>query len=65
MVHLMFSSSVLASSGIDYDVKIWMPLEEEPTFDQAFTDEVITWSSLSVVLVETFEVTGYARLVNY
>lgn len=25
---------VLASSGIDYDIKLWMPLEENPHFEE-------------------------------
>ena len=26
---------ILASSGIDYDIKIWAPIKEEPEFDRA------------------------------
>ncbi|XP_070191323.1 DDB1- and CUL4-associated factor 6-like isoform X2 [Littorina saxatilis] len=32
---------VLASSGIDYDVKIWSPLEAEPCFDSEAAEEVM------------------------
>ena len=32
--------AVLASSGIDYDVKIWAPLEAEPCFDVEAAQEV-------------------------
>lgn len=32
--------TVLASSGIDYDVKIWSPLEEHPSFDIEMAEEV-------------------------
>ena len=31
---------VLASSGIDYDIKIWAPLLEKPSFDQQRANEV-------------------------
>ncbi len=32
--------SVLASSGIDYDVKLWMPTSTEPGFDEEKAYEV-------------------------
>ena len=32
--------AVLATSGIDYDVKLWAPLAEHSTFDAALADEV-------------------------
>ncbi|BET02723.1 WD domain, G-beta repeat [Nesidiocoris tenuis] len=32
---------VLASSGIDYDVKLWAPTQEEPQFDQVMADELV------------------------
>lgn len=42
------SFSVLASSGIDYDIKIWSPLEESPSFNRVLANEVgrdqPTWS---------------------
>ena len=31
---------VLASSGIDYDVKIWSALESEASFDAELAEEV-------------------------
>lgn len=31
---------VLASSGIDYDIKLWMPLEENPHFEEEIAAEV-------------------------
>lgn len=31
---------VLASSGIDYDIKIWSPLEESRIFNRKLADEV-------------------------
>ncbi|RUS73153.1 hypothetical protein EGW08_019095 [Elysia chlorotica] len=34
-------SPVLASSGIDYDVKIWCPLEEDSQFDEEKSAEII------------------------
>lgn len=36
----VFSFLVLASSGIDYDVKIWSPLEESRIFNRKLADEV-------------------------
>lgn len=46
-VDLLFgfwSVSVLASSGIDYDIKIWSPLEASPSFNRALAHEVRTLS---------------------
>uniref|UniRef100_A0A8C3WIG4 DDB1- and CUL4-associated factor 6 n=1 Tax=Catagonus wagneri TaxID=51154 RepID=A0A8C3WIG4_9CETA len=37
---------ILASSGIDYDVKIWSPLEESRIFNRKLADEVITRNEL-------------------
>ncbi|XP_060689553.1 DDB1- and CUL4-associated factor 6 isoform X1 [Hemiscyllium ocellatum] len=37
---------ILASSGIDYDVKIWTPLEGIPTFDRKLAEEVISRNEL-------------------
>ncbi|KAM3861808.1 DDB1- and CUL4-associated factor 6 [Diretmus argenteus] len=37
---------ILASSGIDYDIKIWSPLEESPSFNRILADEVITRNEL-------------------
>lgn len=37
---------ILASSGIDYDIKIWSPLEESPNFNRILADEVITRNEL-------------------
>ncbi|XP_077583542.1 DDB1- and CUL4-associated factor 6 isoform X2 [Stigmatopora nigra] len=37
---------VLASSGIDYDIKIWSPREESPSFNRLLADEVITRNEL-------------------
>ncbi|CDQ75484.1 unnamed protein product [Oncorhynchus mykiss] len=31
---------ILASSGIDYDIKIWSPLEASPSFNRVLADEV-------------------------
>ncbi|EMP37880.1 DDB1- and CUL4-associated factor 6 [Chelonia mydas] len=38
--------AVLASSGIDYDIKIWSPLEESRIFNRKLADEVITRNEL-------------------
>lgn len=35
--------TVLASSGIDYDIKIWSPLEESRIFNRKLADEVRTF----------------------
>ncbi|KAI2663262.1 DDB1- and CUL4-associated factor 6 [Labeo rohita] len=32
---------LLASSGIDYDIKIWSPMKESPSFNKVLTEEVI------------------------
>ncbi|XP_021434517.2 DDB1- and CUL4-associated factor 6 isoform X6 [Oncorhynchus mykiss] len=37
---------VLASSGIDYDIKVWSPLEVSPSFNRVLADEVITRNEL-------------------
>ncbi|XP_024919830.1 DDB1- and CUL4-associated factor 6 isoform X10 [Cynoglossus semilaevis] len=37
---------ILASSGIDYDIKIWSPLEESASFNRVLADEVITRNEL-------------------
>uniref|UniRef100_A0A3P9LC72 Ddb1 and cul4 associated factor 6 n=1 Tax=Oryzias latipes TaxID=8090 RepID=A0A3P9LC72_ORYLA len=37
---------ILASSGIDYDIKIWSPLEETPSFNRQLAVEVITRNEL-------------------
>ncbi|TNN04327.1 hypothetical protein fugu_001356 [Takifugu bimaculatus] len=37
---------ILASSGIDYDIKIWSPLEASPSFNRALAHEVITRNEL-------------------
>ena len=34
------SVTVLASSGIDYDIKIWSPLEASPSFNRVLASEV-------------------------
>uniref|UniRef100_A0A7N8YHY8 Ddb1 and cul4 associated factor 6 n=1 Tax=Mastacembelus armatus TaxID=205130 RepID=A0A7N8YHY8_9TELE len=36
----------LASSGIDYDIKIWSPLEESASFNRVLANEVITRNEL-------------------
>lgn len=38
--------AVLASSGIDYDIKLWSPLEQSPSFNRVLADEV--WTMFSV-----------------
>ncbi|XP_053352289.1 DDB1- and CUL4-associated factor 6 isoform X2 [Clarias gariepinus] len=37
---------ILASSGIDYDIKIWSPLEQSPSFNRDLADEVIARNEL-------------------
>ncbi|XP_061091752.1 DDB1- and CUL4-associated factor 6-like isoform X2 [Conger conger] len=37
---------ILASSGIDYNIKIWSPLEQSPSFNRVLADEVITRNEL-------------------
>ncbi|KAA0192916.1 hypothetical protein HAZT_HAZT002738 [Hyalella azteca] len=45
------SLPLLASSGIDYDLKLWMPLLPEPTFDEERAAEVMQCNE--VLLEET------------
>lgn len=40
VLFVLWSVSVLASSGIDYDIKIWSPLEASPSFNRALAHEV-------------------------
>ncbi|XP_026869896.2 DDB1- and CUL4-associated factor 6-like isoform X2 [Electrophorus electricus] len=37
---------LLASSGIDYDIKIWSPMEEFPSFDRVLTEEIVVRNEL-------------------
>ncbi|KAJ8407284.1 hypothetical protein AAFF_G00278580 [Aldrovandia affinis] len=37
---------ILASSGIDYNIKIWSPLEQTASFNRVLADEVITRNEL-------------------
>jgi len=37
---------VLASSGIDYDIKLWMPTNDYPQFDEAAANEVNSFSEM-------------------
>ncbi|KAM4561016.1 DDB1- and CUL4-associated factor 6 [Fundulus diaphanus] len=37
---------ILASSGIDYDIKIWSPLEQSASFNRVLAEEVITRNEL-------------------
>ncbi|XP_067265314.1 DDB1- and CUL4-associated factor 6 isoform X2 [Chanodichthys erythropterus] len=37
---------ILASSGIDYDIKLWSPLEQSASFNRVLADEVIARNEL-------------------
>ncbi|KAL2081365.1 hypothetical protein ACEWY4_023218 [Coilia grayii] len=37
---------ILASSGIDYDIKLWSPLEQTPSFNRDLAEEVIARNEL-------------------
>ena len=50
---------MLASSGIDYDVKIWMPIAEEPNFDGLQAGEVSFIILCVVVSLYLFLCLGY------
>lgn len=43
---------VLASSGIDYDIKLWMPMNEQPQFDEAAASEVRSFNKIFHVLCQ-------------
>ena len=57
---LYWLSTVLASSGIDYDIKIWTPSGDEDTFDVVKAHEVsftlIYWGQdkMTAILLMTF-----------
>jgi len=36
---------MLATSGIDYDVKLWAPTNDEPSFDEKFAEDVSNFIS--------------------
>lgn len=38
---------MLATSGIDYDVKLWAPINKEPSFDEKFAEDVSSSFDLS------------------
>lgn len=40
LFNIVLFFTVLASSGIDYDIKVWAPLREEPFFDVEKANEV-------------------------
>lgn len=40
VLFVFWSVAVLASSGIDYDIKIWSPLEASPSFNRGLAHEV-------------------------
>uniref|UniRef100_A0A8C9Z7Q0 Ddb1 and cul4 associated factor 6 n=1 Tax=Sander lucioperca TaxID=283035 RepID=A0A8C9Z7Q0_SANLU len=46
LTFIFWSVSVLASSGIDYDIKIWSPLEQSASFNRVLANEVITRNEL-------------------
>lgn len=39
---------MLATSGIDYDVKLWAPINDEPNFDEKFAEDVSRRSLFSI-----------------
>jgi len=54
---------VLASSGIDYDIKLWMPVNEQPQFDEASATEVS--SSAEILLALTHNIMGIPQVVRF
>ncbi len=44
-VVFLFFLTVLASSGIDYDIKLWSPLEQSASFNRVIAEEVWTMFS--------------------
>ena len=49
----------LASSGIDYNVKLWAPLAEEPNFDKEAADKV-RCTALSNIMLINFKQGSYS-----
>lgn len=51
---------MLATSGIDYDVKLWAPSNEESTFDEKFAEDVSKFNlfiinfSYNSILIDDF-----------
>lgn len=48
---------VLASSGIDYDIKLWMPLEENPHFEEEIAAEVSF--IIYVMIMRHYKIKGF------
>ena len=48
---IVISLKVLASSGIDYDIKLWAPLNDKPFFDSIKADEVFLCLSFKAIIV--------------
>jgi len=51
---LLCGGVVLASSGIDYDIKLWMPTGEHPQFDEAAANEVNLFSEMLHASVDIY-----------
>lgn len=47
---------VLASSGIDYDIKIWSPLEESRIFNRKLADEVRTFPPFLIYVASSHSI---------
>lgn len=42
---------ILATSGIDHDVKLWAPIRDEPSFDTKMADDVSTLYQYLVTVI--------------
>lgn len=42
---------ILATSGIDYDLKLWAPIAPEPCFDYAAAQEVMAYFGFPITVV--------------
>lgn len=54
---------MLATSGIDYDVKLWAPINDEPSFDEKFAEDVRENKSLNSkkIIIDGFSRGGSRR----
>lgn len=56
---------MLATSGIDYDVKLWAPINDEPSFDEKFAEDVSNFISNKnfIKIINLFQIIQYIQYV--